>query len=353
MQLALIGLPGAGVKTLFSAITGLAESVGSFAASPGQSRVAVVKVADERLQQISRVYLPKKTTTAAVEIAEFPGLFGQRTDGRRVGVARNSDALVLALRSFPSETVPHFQGSVDPVRDLDTLITELVIADLSVVETRLRRLRISLKKRPNEEEKAEREVLDRCRQALDQGLVLRQLELSAVDQKRIRGFGFLTRKPLMLLLNIGDSQLGEEEKLTAPFRAQGYPTRALCADIEAELAQMESRDREEFMADLGIRQLAAPLVLGAAYQTLDLVTFYTYGPDECRAWTVHRGDTAVDAAAKIHTDIARGFIRAEVVGFEDFRQCGDIKTAKSRGRFRLEGKDYVVQDGDLIIIRHS
>jgi GTP-binding protein YchF len=353
MQLALIGLPGAGVKTIFSAITGLTEATAGFAGGSGPYRVASLKVPDDRLEFISSVIQPKKIVQTSVEIAEFPGAIGQQAGGTVLGKVRLSDALVVVLRSFSSMTVPHTQGSVDPDRDLDDILGELLLSDLAVVESRLERLDVNLKKRKDEDEERERQVLRRCKEQLDGGESLRKLDLLPNDRKVIKGFGFLTRKPVIVLLNIGDAQLGSEEDLTTAFEGKGFNTRALCGDIEAELAQMEESERQEFMTDFGIADLAAPIVLGAAYQTLDLVTFYTHGENEVRAWDVRLGETALDAAGKIHTDIAKGFIRAETISFEDFETYGGVKEVKAHGRFRLEGKEYVVQDGDLIVIRHG
>jgi GTP-binding protein YchF len=352
MQLALIGLPGAGVKTIFSAITGLTEAVGQYSGTSGPNRI-VLKVPDERLVRISKAIKSRKTVQATVEILEFPGLFGQKVDVRNLARVRETEALVIVVRAFASMVVPHAKGSVDPVRDLDEVLSELLISDLEIVETRLKRLSTSLLKRKNEEEQEEMEVLERCKACLDEGKNLRELTLDSRQEKRIRGFGFLTRKPFIVFLNIGDSQLGKEEELMQPFLESGYSVRALCGDIEAELAQMEEEDRIELMEEFGIGDLAAPILLSAAYQTLDLVTYYTHGENESRAWYIRLGETAVDAAAKVHTDLAKGFIRAEVISFEDFEKYGSVKEVKAHGRFRLEGKEYVVQDGDLIIIRHS
>jgi GTP-binding protein YchF len=352
MQLALVGLPGAGIKTVFSAITGLGDTIGHQGAF-GQNRLAVLKVPDDRLDFISRIFRPPKAVQATVEIAEFPGLFGRKVDAASLARVREADALTVVIRAFPSAVVPHPLGNVDPVRDLNSVLSELLLADLAIVEARLHRLEASLKKRKDEEEQEEKEVLEKCKLCLDRGEALRQLEMDSRQQKVTRGFGFLTRKPLIILLNIGDSQLEQEESLMGPLKETGFNVRTLCGDIEAELAQMGEGDRRELMTDFGIEELAAPIVLGAAYQTLDLVTFYTHSEKECRAWHIHMGETALDAAAKVHTDLARGFIRAEVVGFEDLQTYQSIKEVKAHGRLRLEGKDYVVQDGDLITVRHS
>ncbi len=353
MQLALAGLPGAGVKTTFSAITALTEPGGAASHTAGQGRRAMVRVPDPRLELVSRAFGSKKTTPATVEVVEFPGLFGQKVESRMLGMARAADALVWVVRAFKNPSVAHIDGSVDSERDLHRLRSEAILADLEVVEGRLQRLESSLGKRPDEEEAAEREVLIRCRQALEEEKPLRDLELSPWEEKRIRGFGFLSQKPVIVLLNVSDSDLEREDEMLVPIRKEGYAARALCADLESELARLEEPDRTDFMKEFGVSELAAPVVLAAAYQTFRIVTFYTYSGDECRAWRVRQGETAVDAAAKIHTDMARGFIRAEVISFADFEEHGDVKEIKAAGKFRLEGRDYVVHDGDLIVIRHS
>lgn len=352
MQLALVGLPSAGVKTVFNAITSWADAAAPQTAGPGHGRIAVLKVPDPRLEVISRTYRPKKTTPATVELIESPGLFGDQIDPRSLARVREADALVLVLRAFENMSVPHLEGTVDARRDLARILGEMLLNDLSIVENRLQRLQSSLQKRKNEADLLEREILETCRSLLEEERRLSQLDLPPGQDKVLRGFGFLTRKEMLILLNIGDSQIGEEKALAADFPEE-FPVSTLCADIEAELAGMEETEREEFMRELGIGELAAPQVLRTAYRLLRVVTFFTYGDDECRAWRVREGETAVDAAAAIHTDLARGFIRAEVVSFEDFEKLGGIKQAKAAGRFRLEGKDYPVADGDLIIIRHS
>lgn len=353
MQLALMGLPATGVKTIFSAITGLAEHVGAFTGPPGQARVAIVKVPDERLQLLSKVYQPKKTTLATVELVEFPGIFGSSTaDQRTVARVRESDALVLVLRTFESEIAPHLLGKVDPARDLDKLHSEIILADLTILEARLERLEKNLKRNQSEEDLAEKAILLRCKAELEAGRGIRAAQLSAADRKSIRSFSFLTEKPIILILNIGEGQIGQEEALMSPFKS-AYEVQALCGSLEAELAQIDETERAAFMKDFGVRELAAPVVLHAAYRILEVVTFFTYGEDECRAWNVHRGETVVEAAGKIHTDLAKGFIRAEVVSSEDFRNYGDMKAVKAAGKLRLEGREHVVQEGDIIIIRHS
>ncbi len=353
MRVALIGLPGAGVKTVFSAITELGDAGDGSPRSFGAHRIAVLQVPDPRLDLIAGVFRPTKTVPAAIEVIEFPGLFGNRPDPRAVAGSRESDLLALVLRAFQKDAVPHPRGRVDPGRDLDRLGEEMLLADLQIVESRLHRLKTGLGKRKDEEDRQEMLVLERCRELLEKGQPLHRMHFTEWQSRRLRGFGFLSLKPAFVLLNIGEEQIQEQESLLVPFQAAGYASRAICADIESELARLEEADREELMHDFGIGELATPVVIQAIFQALDLVTFYTYSGDECRAWTLFRGQKAVDAAGRVHTDLARGFIRAEVVGFEDFAALGDLKSARAAGKLRLEGRDYPVQDGDLIQVRHS
>ena len=351
MQIGLVGFPGAGVKTVFSAITGLTPAAGIGSTIVGTSRLAVLQVPDPRLELISSVYNPKRSTPSTVEIAEFPGVFGARSDPRVLAKCRESDALALVIGAFDS-ALDEAQGSC--VTSLSgALRDEMILADLTVAESRLTRLTASLKKRKNEIEEAERKVLIRCLEQLEMGRTLLELDLVPEDQRRIRGFGFLSLKPVFLLINIGERDVGKEQEFAEKFLGESLTARALCGDLESELATIEDDEREQLMDDFGIEKFSTPKVLRAAYECMDVCTFYTYGEDECRSWTLRKGQTAVDAAASIHTDLAQGFIRAEVVSFTDFQEYGSIKDVKAAGRFRLEGKDYTVQDGDLIIIRHS
>ncbi len=352
--MALTGIPGTGVKSTFTAISGHVEEGGLASSSSGQGRIVVLKVPDPRLDLISEQYNPRKIVPATVELAEYPGAIGgPSTDARALAKAREADALVLVIRTFESSVAPHLAGSVDGKRDLDLLTSEMVLSDLSIVEGRLDRLSRSVKRKDNEEDLAEQAVLLRLKSSLEEGFPVRDADLTSDEQRRIRSFGFLSEKPVLLILNIGESQIGQEAELVSGFKALGFEVETLCASLEAELAQLEDAERKEFMGDFGLTELAAPKVLAAAYRMMSVRTFFTYGEDECRAWNVKVGDNAVDAAARIHTDLARGFIRAEVFSFEDFREHRELKNIKAAGRFRLEGKEYVVQDGDLIIIRHS
>ncbi len=353
MQVALLGIPGAGVKTAFSAITGLGVSGDSRAQSFGAHRISVLQVPDPRLEFVAAAFQPGKTVPAAIQITEFPGLFGVQPDAQSLARCREADGLAFVLRSFESASLPHIRGRVDPARDLRALEEDVLLADLEIVETRLRRLEAALQKRKDPDEEREMQLLGRCRERLEGSQPLGGAELTKWEDKRLRGFGFLSLKPSFVLLNIGDEQIKGQQDLVEPFLKAGYSARAICADIESELARLQDSERLELMQDFGIEELATPVVLQGIFQALDLVTFYTYRGDECRAWTIYRGQTAVDAAGRVHTDLATGFIRAEVIGFDDFQALGDLKSVRAAGKLRLEGRDYPVEDGDLIQIRHS
>ena len=353
MRLALVGLPGAGVRTVFSALAGTANSQRALGEPGAGERIVALKVPDPRLRRISQVFRPKRTTLSTVEIVEIPGLFDEKVNSQKLAKAREADSLVLVVRAFRRRSVPHPKGSIDPERDRDLIFSELLLADQVMVTGRIDRLRSSLRKRRHREETIELELLGKCLAVLDEGHPLSRMQLSPDESRRVRGFGFLTLKPLIVLLNIGEDQLEDELPTAPPWKQDGLQLCAFCAGVEAELVAMVAEDRDEFMAEFGIRELAAPKVLRAVYRSLEVITFYTYSQNECRAWTIRAGDSVLTAAAKIHTDLADGFIRAEVVSYEDFDRLGDLKTVKAAGRFRLEGRDYQVADGDLVLVRHS
>lgn len=355
MKIAIIGLPQSGKTTLFDAITGRREQPGAYAA-PGSVHVGVVQVPDERVEFLASVLQPKKTTHASLEFEDIAGLFtGEKPSPEALAAMREADALVKVVRAFRNEAVPHHRGSVDPARDLAEIDGELFITDLAIIERRIETLRHDIK-RPTpkqEEEKAELALLERCRAQLDAAGAIDRLTLGEDERKALRGYTFLTQKPAVVVLNIGEGQIGQEATLEATLGGRREPVLTLCADMEKELLALEPEERKPFMDDLGIAELRAPKLTQAVLQALGLITFFTSNEKELRAWLVSRGTTAVEAAGCIHTDLARGFIRAEVIATDDLRQFGSLKDVKAHGKLRLEGKDYVVQDGDLLQIRFS
>lgn len=362
LRLVIVGLPSSGKTTVFNALTRADAATGTYSAAEDQPNVAMVKVPDPRLDVLATMFKPKKIVPADVEYVDVAGLTKGMAEkglgGKLLGHLAQGQALVHVVRAFENPAVPHPEGSVDPLRDIETLNLELTFSDLGIIEKRLERLKASIGKTRGAEREAnehEAALLERLHAELEAGTPLRAVELSADEERVLRGFGFLTAKPLLLLLNLGEDQLGAEgERLVATARERfGGPrieVAALAGKIEMELAQLDPADAAEFMADLGIAESGLDRVIRLSYQLLGLISFLTAGPDECRAWTIPAGSTAVDAAGAIHSDLARGFIRAEVVAYDDLVAAGSLAEARKRGVLRSEGRHYIVKDGDVIEI---
>ena len=348
MKVGLTGFASAGKTTVFNALTGLQAPTGA----QGESRrnLGVIKVPDARVDALAAIFSPRKTTYAEVNFVDFPpsrAAGGRRAvlDADTVAQLRDADALVEVVRGFPYLT----GAPATPVQDLEAFAAELVLADLAVVEKRLERVR---KEKGHEREKA---LLDRIVADLEAGRPLRTLGLSPDDRRALAGFAFLSLQPLLVVVNVPEAEAGSplQADVAARARAEGAEALVLSAPVEAELSQLEPGDRAAFLADLGLEASARDRFIRASYALLDLVSFLTAGEDECRAWPIGRGTTAVRAAGKIHSDIERGFIRAEVIGWEDFAHYGSEVKCREAGKLRLEGKDYVVRDGDVIHFRFN
>jgi GTP-binding protein YchF len=359
LRAGLIGFPSSGKTALFQLLTSARE-----ATRPGkaEANVGVSRVPDERLDRLTAMFNPRKRVPATVEFADIAGAAGAKTGAQAlldVAPFRNADALLHVVRMFRDPAVPHPAGSVDPARDVRSMEDEVILADLGVVERRLERLERDLKKSNNVDLRKEQEVLVRCREALEGGKPLRALELGADDARRLRGFQFLSAKPLLLVLNLDEADLPHADNAVKLAGLEsfmsGAATRAvpICAKIELEIAQLDQADATAFMADLGLRESGLDRVIRASYDLLGYISFFTVGEDECRAWSIPRNTHAVDAAGEIHTDISRGFIRAEVVTYETLVARGTLAGCREHGELRLEGKDYVVKDGDVINFRHA
>ncbi len=355
MRVAFIGPSQSGKSTLFAAV---AEAGGSNVdlSRPDQPHLAVVKVPDERVEWLAERYKPKKTTHAELEFLDLPGFDLRDEAGRQRGKAhwpamRQSGMLVPVVRSFEDPTVPAYRDRVDPAADIEELLGELLFADLEQVTHRIEKLEASLRKptRRHDEEKRELALMERLRDALENERPLAEAVESATEEKLIRSFAFLSLKPMLAVVNSG------EDDLSAPPPAMPADLQAMriSAKIEEEIAELPPEERAEFLADLGVAASARDVLIRACYERLKLVSFLTCGDDECRAWTIPAGTPAVEAAEQIHSDIARGFIRAETVSFEALAAAGDMKSAKAAGTVRLEGKEYVVQDGDVINFRFN
>jgi GTP-binding protein YchF len=360
LRAGLFGFPSSGKTALFQLLTSAREA--PRAGGKAEANVGVARVPDERLDRLTALFNPRKHVPATVEFADVAGTGGAQTGAQALldlAPFRNADALLHVVRMFRDPSVPHPAGAIDPARDVRTMEDEVILADLGVVERRLERLERDLKKGASAELTKERDILHRCRAALEAGQPLRALGLSADEAKRLRGFQLLSAKPLLLVLNLDEADLTRADdavKLAGleSFMA-GAATRAvpICAKIELEIAQLEPADATAFMADLGLRESGLDRVIRASYDLLGYISFFTVGEDECRAWSIPRNTPAVVAAGEIHSDISRGFIRAEVVGYDRLIARGTLAACRDHGELRLEGKEYVVNDGDVINFRHA
>ena len=351
-----MGLPGSGKTTVFNALAGGHAEIGGYSGGRAAPNVGVVKIPDERLDRLSALFHPKKTTPADVTYVDVAIPAGAAREGTIqpdvLAQIRNADALLHVARAFEGGGA---ERPADPWRDVDELELEFTVADLTVVEKRLEKLRTSGRHGSTAEREAnamEEALLDRLLPHLSDGRPLRSFGLDADEERQLRGFRFLTQKPMLVLLNIDEAQLGEAASLeTAGKDRLAQPATdvaALAGKIEAEIAQLPDDDAALFMEDLGIAEASRGRIIRLTYALLGLFSFFTAGEDECRAWTLSNGDTAVEAAAAIHTDLARGFIRAEVVTYEELMDAGSMAEARKRGVLRSEGKAYLVRDGDVI-----
>jgi GTP-binding protein YchF len=332
----------------------------------GETSVGISKVPDARLDALTAMYNPKKRVPATVEFTDLANASGGAKALVDVVAYKNADALVHVLRAFDDPSVPHPSGAVNPSRDAQAMEDELILADLGVVEKRLERIEKDLKKSRTAELEKERDVILTCKAALEDGKPLRTLNLAGDDLKRLRGFQFLSAKPLLIVINLDESQLsggGEDATrveraaqatgLTAFLSHAATAAVAVCGKIELEIAQLDAGDAAAFLADLGLKERGLDRVIRASYDLLGYISFFTVGEDECRAWSIPRGISAQLAAGEIHSDIARGFIRAEVVSYDALIARGTMAACRDHGEVRLEGKDYTVQDGDIINFRFA
>lgn len=359
MQVCIVGLTGSGKSTVFNTLTrGHAETggFGGLTVSTG-----VVKVPDERLTALTRLFKPRREVPADVTYVDLPApptaVAGRAADipADQLARLRNADALLHVVRAFEDPQVPHPDGEVDAWRDLQRLDVEFVLADLAVVEKRLEKLETSGRhgtQAEREQNERERQVLARVRPALADGRPIRDLQLDDDDSRMLRGYRFLTEKPVLVLLNIGESQIPTAGAMVDLFSGrydhQHSRVEALSARIEMEIGELDDEEAQVFRDDLGLTGSSLERVIRLSYELLGLISFFTAGPDETRAWTIPDGSTAVDAAGAIHSDLARGFIRAEVVPVDDLLSLGSMAEARRHGKLRSEGKTYRVRDGDVI-----
>lgn len=355
MKIALVGRPRSGKTTLFNLLTGAHADTARHDAGRGVN-TGVVRVPDPRLDRLGALFRPRRTVYAAFDVVDLAGIAPGQRAALQVAEVRNADALLHVVRAFPDPSL----GPADPRRDIVDLETELVLADLEVVERRLERLAASLRKRRTEAEAREQAVLQRLLPALGEGTPLRALSLDPDEARLIRGFTFLSRKPILHVVNVEEKAVAEAERWPERPELRTVAARPatrvgwVSALIEMEVARLGAEEQAAFLADLGLREPALHRVLADCYALLGLVSFFTIGDDEVRAWPIPAGTRAQDAAGTVHSDMARGFIRAEVVRWEDLVAAGgSFAEVRARGRLRLEGKDYRVQDGDVCHFRFA
>jgi len=354
MQTGIIGLPQVGKTTLFRILTKAhVDAKGGQAA-----HVGIAKVPEPRLGELAKLYNPKKITYATVQYVDLAGVQKERMRESLTSL-RDVDAIAHVIRVFDDPTVPHSEGSTDPLRDATNLDLELILSDHEQITKRLERVDKDLKKKKDALLELEKAVLEKCKAHLEAEKPLRELELTAEERKPIGGFLFLSQRPMLYVLNLGDDEAAEMDKAVEKHKLsalQGRPNTAVvavCGRLEAELAEMEEKEAAELLASYGLKEPGLNRLIRATYDLMGLISFFTAGEPEVRAWTIRKGSTAVKAAGEIHSDIEKGFIRAEVVRCEDLLAAGSIPAAKEKAQVRLEGKEYIVQEGDVILFRHS
>jgi GTP-binding protein YchF len=360
LEIGIVGLPKCGKTTVFNALSKGDADITPASASATKPNLGMAKVHDSRLIPLEEMFHPQKLTPAEVRYTDFPKApeelkRSQGIAGEFLNLLQRTDALLHVVRAFQDPSVPHVEGGVDPHRDLATMGLELAFADLAILERRVERLKSELKStKANERETKLREhaFLDRIKGELEGDVPIREQQISAEEAKLLENFQFLTAKPMLIVWNIGEEDVAQavelEEKLKAQYSRPGVEVVTLCGKLEMDLADMEEGDQSEFRDAMGLQESGLNRVIRSSYHLLGLVSFFTVGADEVKAWTITRDTTALKAAGKIHSDIERGFIRAEIISFDHLCECGSLAEGRKRGQLRLEGKTYNVQDGDVI-----
>ena len=360
MKIGLVGLNQTGKTTLFNLLTGKEDGFAS-SGGKGSANIGTGFVPDARIDFLSALYKPKKTTYAKIDLIDVAG-FSVSDDGRSSGAAkflndvRTCDALVHVLRAFESGSIAHDLGSIDPTRDLEAVEMEMLFADLEMIEKRVARIKAG--KKVTKEHETELELLDRCFKWLEKGGAIMDMDLDGDERTAIRSFAFLTEKPRIAVVNLDESQWESktwptQEELRPLCLKLNIPLLELCVETELEISRLPDDDKQLFMEDMGIEQPGIAVLARAVYGLLGLISFLTVGGDEVRAWTIEKGTNAKNAAGKVHSDIERGFIRAEVVKYDSIKELGSMAKVKEKGLFRLEGKEYIVVDGDIINYRFN
>ena len=358
MKIGLIGFPKSGKTTIYNALTGNTGATDKYIQAHHEAHVGVVQVLDERVTRLSEIYKPKKTIYAHLEYYDFPALFAEHNEDININTLlseiKTMEGFALVLRCFGDNELNELYGQENPLSDVQRFEEEMILQDMVIAEKRLEKIELSYKrgiKTPALQ--FEEKILHHLIKGLQDGLPIRKIELAPDEEKAVRGFQFMSQKPLLALLNCSEDNFQKVDDILSELKAKGYLASAIAGKFEEELSSMESEDAAVFMEDMGITESAKDKLTHLCYELMGYLSFFTVGEDEVRAWTIEKGDNAVTAAGKIHSDLARGFIRAECFQYNDLIAHGSEKVLKEKGLFKLEGKEYIVKDGDILSIRFN